>query len=70
MLTEAIINYSLFIQCLDNLFGQKPLGLENLKYFCFTTRRRSERNGFRTGIYLTEKLRYIIQMFGRIVSAC
>jgi hypothetical protein len=43
------MNYPL-LQCLDNLFGQKPFGLENLKYFCFTTRRRSERNGFRTGI--------------------
>ena len=30
--------------------AKKPLGLEKLKYFCFTTRRRSERNGFRTGI--------------------
>jgi hypothetical protein len=38
------------LQCLDNLFGQKQLGLENLKLFCFTTRRQSERDGFRTGI--------------------
>ena len=45
---DSIIINSSLLQCFDNLFGQKPLGLENLKCFCFTT--RSERNGFRSGI--------------------
>jgi hypothetical protein len=65
-LTEAIINYPL-LQCLDNLFGQKPLGLENLKYKQLED---EVKEMVLEPVYLTEKLRYIIQIFGSIVSAC
>jgi hypothetical protein len=49
------------------LFGQKPLGLENLKYKQLED---EVKEMVLEPVYLTEKLRYIIQMFGSIVSAC
>jgi hypothetical protein len=42
--------------------GQKPLGLENLKYKQLED---EVKEMVLEPVYLTEKLRYIIQMFGQ-----
>jgi hypothetical protein len=52
------------------LFGQKPLGLENLKYTFVLQLEDEVKEIVLEPVYLTEKLGYIIQMFGSIVSAC
>jgi hypothetical protein len=44
------------------LFGQKSLGLENLKYKQLED---EVKEMVLEPVYLTEKLRYIIQMFGQ-----
>jgi hypothetical protein len=54
------------------LFGQKPLGLGKFEMlFTFVLPLEDEvKEMVLEPVYLTEKLRYIIQMFGSIVSAC
>jgi hypothetical protein len=49
------------------LFGQKPLGLENLKYSFVLQQEDQVKEMLLEPVYITEKLRYIIQMFGSIV---